>query len=113
VVLTDRYPQNEIVGFNDGPLLERLEKVPLWLRRFEADTYELAHRLAPNLVIKLEATAQTIARREPDMDRKVIGERISAVPRLAFPGARVVCVNAEQSLEQVIRAVKREIWQIL
>jgi hypothetical protein len=47
------------------------------------------------------------------MDRTVIGERILAVPRLAFPGARIVCVNAEQSLEQVIHAVKREIWQIL
>jgi len=35
------------------------------------------------------------------------------VPRLAFPGARVVSIDAEQSLSDVICAVKREIWRLL
>jgi thymidylate kinase len=113
VVITDRYPQNEIVGFNEGPLLTRLTGVPLWLRRFEAATYALAHRLPPDLVIKLEVTPETAARREPDMDPAVIRERIAAIPRLAFPGARVVSVSAEQPLSDVIRAVKHETWRLL
>jgi len=105
VVLTDRYPQNEILGFNEGPLMSRLTRVPLWLHRFEATAYSLAHRLPPDLVIKLIVTPETAARREPDMDPAVIRTRIAAVPRLAFPGARVVCIDAEQSLTDVIRAV--------
>jgi thymidylate kinase len=113
VALTDRYPQNEIIGFNDGPLLARLTRVPRWLRRFEAAAYALAYRLPPDLVIKLVVTPETAARREPDMDRAVIRERIRDLPLLAFPGARVVCMDAEQPLEQVIRAVKREIWRLL
>ncbi len=113
VVLTDRYPQNEILGFNEGPLLTRLTRVPLWLRRFEATAYALAHRLPPDLVVKLEVTPETAARREPDMDPTVIRERIAAIPRLAFPGARVVSVNAEQPLADVIRAVKHEVWRLL
>jgi hypothetical protein len=113
VVLTDRYPQNEIPGFNEGPLMSRLTRVPLWLRRFEARAYSLAHRLPPDLVIKLIVTPETAARREPDMDPAVMRTRIAAVPRLAFPGARVVCIDAEQPLTDVIRAVKREIWRLL
>src|SRR4029077_15733631 len=42
IVLTDRFPQNQIVGFNDGPLLTRLTAVPNWLRRFEDSVYDLA-----------------------------------------------------------------------
>lgn len=113
LVLTDRYPQNEIAGFNEGPLMSHLTRVPLWLRRFEATAYSLAHRLPPDLVIKLLVTPETAARREPHMDPEVIRTRIADVPRLAFPGARVVCIDAEQSLIDVIRTVKREIWRLL
>jgi thymidylate kinase len=113
IVLTDRYPQNEISGFNDGPLLTRLAWAPSWLRQWETKAYLLAQRLPPDLVIKLIVPPETIARREPDMDSKVVRDRIEAVPRLTFAGARVVSVNAEQPLADVIRTVKREIWRIL
>jgi hypothetical protein len=113
VVLADRYPQNELCDFNDGPLLPRLNKAPAWLRRFEARAYALARRLPPDLVIKLEASPEILARREPDMDPAVIRERVNAARRLVFGGARVVRVDAEQPLADVIRAVKREIWHLL
>jgi thymidylate kinase len=113
IVLADRYPQNQILGFNDGPLLTRLTVVPHWLRRFEGATYALARRLPPDLVIKLVVTPETAARREPKMDPAVIRERIAALQRLEFPGARVVCVDAEQPLAEVIRAVKHEIWRLI
>jgi thymidylate kinase len=113
VVLTDRYAQNEIVGFNDGPLLARLTAVPLWLRRIESATYKLARRLPPDLVIKLIVTPETAARREPDMNPEVIRQRICELGLLAFPGARVARVDAEQPLADVIRAVKHEIWREL
>jgi thymidylate kinase len=113
VVLSDRYAQNEIIGFNDGPLLARLTAVPLWLRRLESASYKLASRLPPDLVIKLMVTPETAARREPDMNPEVIRQRIDELRRLAFPGARVVSVDAEQPLEDVIRTVKHEVWREL
>jgi hypothetical protein len=113
IVLADRYPQNQIVGFNDGPLLTRLTMVPHWLRRFEGAAYALARRLPPELVIKLVVTPETAARREPEMDPAIIRERIAALQRLELPGARVVCVDAEQPLADVIRAVKHEIWRLM
>ena len=113
VVLADRYPQDEILGFNDGPLLTRLTGAPPWLRRFEASAYALARRLPPDLVIKLRVLPETGARREPDMDRAVIVDRVAAMDRLTFAGARVVCVDAEQPLTDVIGEVKHEIWRQL
>jgi thymidylate kinase len=113
IVLTDRYPQSQIIGFNDGPLLSRLTRVPHWLRRFEGASYHLARRLPPDLVIKLVVTPETAARREPDMDPAVIRQRIADLQRLELPGARVVCVDAERPLAEVIRAVKHEIWRLI
>jgi hypothetical protein len=113
VILTDRYPQNEIRGFNEGPMMPRLTRVPLWLRRFEAAAYSLAQRLPPDLVIKLIVTPETAARREPGMDSNVIRARIDAIPQLRFSAARVVSVNAEQPLADVIAAIKQEIWRLL
>jgi hypothetical protein len=113
VVLADRYPQDKSRSFNDGPLLMRVNVAPQWLRRFEASAYALAHRVPPDLVIKLVVKPETVARREPDIDPVIIGERVAALQRLEFPGARVVCVDAEQPLAEVVRAVKQEIWRQL
>lgn len=113
VVLTDRYPQNEIVGFNDGPLLHRLPKLPRWLRRTEASAYALARRLPPDLVIKLQVSAETAQAREPAMAPTVIRDRLVAIQHLDFAARRVVTVDAEQPLADVIRTVKREVWRRL
>jgi len=113
IVVADRYPQCEIVDFNDGPLLTRLSRAPPWLQRFEGGAYALARRLPPDLVVKLRVTPDTVARRRPDMNPAMILERIDALSRLTFPGARVVSVDAEQPLAEVIRAVRGEVWRLL
>jgi thymidylate kinase len=113
VVIADRYPQNQLAGFNDGPLLPRLPWAPRWMRRFEAGAYALAGQLPPDLVLKLATPAETLARREPTMDRGLIRERVRHLRLLAFPGARVVTVDASQPLEDVIRAAKAEVWRLL
>jgi len=113
IVVTDRYPQNELASFNDGPLLGRLTGVPRWLRRLEASTYDLARRLPPDLVIKLQVTARTAEAREPAMKQSVIRERIDAMRHLDFGARRVVTVDAEAPLAEVILRTKSEIWDLL
>lgn len=113
IVIADRYPQNQIEGFNDGPLLARLSAAPDWLRRMEARIYSLAQCVPPDLIIKLTATPETISRREPEMDPAIIARRIADLQRLEFQGARVVHVDAEQPLAEMTREIKREIWHLL
>lgn len=113
VVVTDRYPQNQIKQFNDGPLLHRLQRSPAWLARFEESIYMLAQRAPPDLVIKLHVGAETIARREPNMIPSIISQRIAWLTELKFSPARVVSIDATKPLDEVIRIAKREIWSIL
>lgn len=110
VVIGDRYPQDQLSSFNDGPLLPRLKHVPASLRRFEASAYALTRRLPPELVIKLMATPAVLSVREPNMKPDVIRERVMQLQRLTYPGAKIVCVDAERPLAEVIRVVKHEIW---
>ena len=113
IVLSDRYPQDQITGFNDGPLLHRIAGVPEVLRRFETNAYAGARQLPPDLILRLKVTPETAARREPNMDPEVIRVRIGEVQRLVFPGSRLVDIDAEQPLPDVIRAVKNEVWRLL
>ena len=111
VVVADRYPQDQIASFNDGPLLPRLRGRPGWLRRFEARSYARARQLPPDLVIKLEATPAVIAAREPTMDRNAIEARVAGVRALSFP--QVVTIDATRPLSEVIAQAKREVWLLL
>jgi thymidylate kinase len=113
VVVTDRYPQSENPLFNDGPLLHRLPRAPAWLSRFEASIYETARRAPPDLVIKLHVGPETVARREPQMKRNIILQRLDWLKELQFSGARVVSIDATQPLSEVTRIAKRAIWDIL
>jgi hypothetical protein len=113
VVITDRYPQDRIIGFNDGPLLDRLPRAPGVLRSFEQRAYALCNQLPPDLVIKLEATPEVLASREPNMDPTIIKERADQLRELDFPGARVARVDATRPLVEVIAAAKREVWRLL
>ena len=113
VVIADRYPQSEIPTFNDGPLLPRLNDVPRLVRRLEARAYELAHRMPPDLVVKLKVTPETAAKREPDMNPAVIRQRVLDLDQLKLPGSRVVDVDAELPLADVIHTVKCAVWRQL
>jgi hypothetical protein len=113
LVLTDRYPQDENIDFNDGPLLPRLSSAPAFLRRFEAKVYQLSHRIRPDLVLRHEICLETATRREPSMDRAVIEQRIAELTRLCFAGARIAKLDSEQPFIDVVRAAERELWRVL
>jgi ABC-type dipeptide/oligopeptide/nickel transport system ATPase component len=113
IVVTDRYPQDEIERFNDGPLLHRLPWTPVWLRRFEASVYMRARRAPPDLVIKLHVGADAVARREPEMSRALIEDRLNCLQQLRFTGAKMVSIDAVAPLDVVTRMIKRAVWDIL
>jgi hypothetical protein len=87
--------------------------VPRWLRAFEASAYALARELRPDLVIKLVASPELIASREPTMDPDVIRARTAAVGRLTLGGAPIKAISAAQPAADVLRAAKIAIWRTL
>jgi len=112
-VLGDRYPQNQIMGCNDGPLLDHLSASSSGLLRFVADheraVYQSAAERPPDLIIKLAVSPEVARERKPEMSIKQFEERAAAIESLDFD-TDVVVVDAEQSLEDVLLEVKRHIW---
>ena len=47
------------------------------------------------------------------MDPTLIRQRIADLRRLTFAGARTVRIDAEQPVNDVIRAVQHKIWRLL
>jgi hypothetical protein len=115
VVICDRYPQNEIMGFNDGPLLHgwRQHRSGLCraLARWEGRPYAQAEVHPPDLVVKLCVSAAVALARKPDMNAPEVARRIAAIEMLRFGrDTRTLLVDADAPLAAVLRAVKTGIW---
>lgn len=118
VVIADRYPQTQIEGFNDGPLLGKwlqsknvlMRKIASWERK----PYSLAHENPPDLVVRLNVSPETALKRDPEMETNYIKKRIHAVNSFSYPlSTRLVEINANDSIENVFLEVSREVWKIL
>lgn len=115
IVITDRFPQAQIAGFNDGPLLrKRAETGGSLLRRaaaIEEKTYLLARRQPPDLVVRLRITPEIAVARKPEMSKSEVARRDAAIGSMTWPEeTRVIDVDASQPLEDVLREVLVAIW---
>jgi len=118
VVICDRYPQNEIAGLNDGPLLTRWLERSGGLLRFmagrERRPYEWAERHPPDVIIRLRVSEAMSRERRPRSSVAGLTSRLAAVERLTFgDSGRIVDVDADMPLDRVILAVKRRVWGAL
>ncbi|HKY31055.1 MAG TPA: hypothetical protein VJV23_00870 [Candidatus Polarisedimenticolia bacterium] len=117
IVVCDRYPQNQVMGYNDGPLLAGWSDHRLGLlralSRWEGWPYALAERYPPDLVVKMNVSPPVAVRRKPDMHEAEVVRRIETIRSLRFPASRVAEIDADQPLEHVVLEVKRHVWSVL
>jgi hypothetical protein len=109
LVVTDRYPQMQVMGFNDGPLLSRLvaSRNPFAqaIGRWETRQYQRCAQIRPDLAIKLIGTPETLRARRPGMDVETILVKQDAVAAVDFRAhIATVTVDADQAAEEVFRA---------
>ncbi len=116
LIVTDRYPQNQFPGLNDGPYIELaghetwLER---WAARLEQKRFERFRQLQPDLVIKLSISVEVAFARKPVYSPDDIRQKVEIVEKLSFPGAKVVTIDATQPLEQVKKQVTKVVWETL
>lgn len=118
VVICDRYPQAQIMALGDGPLLSHWQRHPwAWLRaaaRWELAAYRRMEAVVPDLVIKLQVSPEVSAGRKRDVSLESLARRVEVVNRVQFPpGVRLVQIDANQPIEQVLLQVKRAVWEAL
>ena len=119
LVICDRYPQHQVMGYNDGPLLYTLStsRNPLlrWLAKFESKAYSRAENQAPDIVFKLVADAATVEKRKPgETSLEKLENKISGIKQQKFKApCKVITVDANQPLPHVLHLIKRKIWEML
>ncbi|EJS1735506.1 thymidylate kinase [Escherichia albertii] len=105
IVLTDRYPQDQIPGAYDGtvfpPNVEGSRFVS-WLANLERRAFHWMASYKPDLVINLNVDLDVACERKPDHKRESLARKIAITPQLTFGGAQLIDIDANQPLEQVL-----------
>jgi len=117
IILTDRYPQTQIEGFNDGPLLSQWKdsKSPLkrMLYKYEMDIYNLSNYFQPDILFKLKISEELSAKRKDDTPLYMIRKKIDAINTITFTKSKEISVDTSGSVETSALKIKREIWNSL
>jgi thymidylate kinase len=108
LVICDRFPQQNVMGFFDGPKLQSGKGG--WLSRFEKKQFNKFCQAGADLVFRLNISPEVAARRKPDHDHRMIEQKCIHLSHLTYGNATVIDVDAEKPLEQVLLNIKRMIW---
>lgn len=115
LVLTDRYPQSNIPGASDGPLLDRymegkglLKKIAVWERK----VYESFSVNGPDLAIKLVVPTEVAIERKPEMTPEEIENKKRIVLDMNT-AEHTVIIDTSAPFEKTRSEVMQEIWNLI
>lgn len=115
LVLIDRYPQTEIAGYSDGPLLGRyINKKGIFgiAARYERKIYDSAYTNAPDLFIKLMVPTEVAISRKPEMTAEEIDNKKAAV-RTMYADCNCVEIDTSRDKSITFGEVMDAIWKVL
>jgi hypothetical protein len=101
-IVTDRYPQLEVPGLHDGPILagKPSNAKVAELQQRERALYAGMAIWVPTLVIRLKVDVDTVMARKPDHPRALIERKVETVPQLKFNGASIVDLDATMPYDE-------------
>ena len=115
LVLTDRYPQSNMPGASDGPLLSRYQDGHGLLRRisdWERKIYESFSVNAPDLTIKLMVPTDVAIARKPEMTVEEIENKKNIVMGMNISEHTAV-IDTSRPFEITRGEVMKEIWNLI
>lgn len=119
IALFDRFPQNQIPGYYDGPKIESqcFAINSTWLVRLmsrcEKKYIKKAQSLQPDLIFKLVLSPEESLRRKPEENIEMIKKKAHATQVLNFDRSKTIIINAEQPFETELIEIKNHIWNYL
>lgn len=118
--LLDRFPQNEVDFYNDGPKVGLYEpylgesNIYKALKEKENKLFETTEIIIPDLIIRINISAETSMNRKPDQKNiKDYENKIELLKRITYHGAKIVDIDGEQPYENEVLEIKRLIWDML
>ena len=115
LVITDRYPQTNMAGAGDGPLLSRYQKSRGLLKKisdWEYNIYKSFATNAPDLAIKLMVPTEVAIERKPEMTVEEIENKKNIVMSLDISEHTAV-IDTSRPFEITRGEVMREIWNLI
>jgi hypothetical protein len=118
IVLSDRFPQSQFPGWNDGPRLTPWLETGSWsvreAARRERAAFTAVELSPPDLVVKLHVSPEEASRRKPETPADQVRRGVELLLRLRFPSTtRVVDLNAEEPLSDVVLKAKQAVWDTI
>ena len=119
LVICDRFPQNQIMGYNDGPLLHSFLKSNNFIYRtaakMESKVYAMAENNPPDIIFKLIANPELVEARKPgETSLERLDNKIQGIKKMNFNNkCQVITIDAGISLNEVLYKIKKEIWNFL
>lgn len=114
IAICDRYPQQEVFGFNDGP---RLQDTPhSRLARLEMKYFDQALQTGADIIFRLIVSPETAHQRKPEHNFADIRRKCESIKSMRFQSGSpitVVDVDADAPYEEVLLQLKRHIWRRL
>lgn len=116
IAITDRYPQLQFSGINDGVhILDVgvgfLSRINRMLQKREMNLISEACRYSPDVVIKLDIPFDVSRARKHDSTDESIKQKINIIKSLNYVGANEYVVDNTGELEKTILEVKKIIWK--
>lgn len=115
LVLTDRYPQSNMPGASDGPLLSRYQNGKGLLKiisDWEQRIYESFSVNAPDLTIKLMVPTDVAIARKPEMTVEEIENKKSIVMGMNI-SEHTAIIDTSRPFEITRGEVMKEIWDLI
>lgn len=110
IIICDRYPQTNTLGYNDGPkLFVNIKSRNFILRslaEYEFSCYNLAKQIYPDLAIKLIGPIEILHSRRPEMSREEINKKQKGIVELNFdPPTEVITLDIDKPICEIKGAI--------
>lgn len=114
LVISDRWPQGEVVGTFDGPRINvdnPKSRIVKYVKRREQKFLLLASLIKPDLIIRLRISPETSLIRKPGELTLVEAQRNSKLLNdIKWGNTKLIDIDADKSAEKVNKAVRNAIW---
>lgn len=117
-IVTDRYPQNQIIGSQDGPKLKKevtsKNKILSLFARLEQRSYKIAEINQPDLLFRLQVKPEVATARKPK-EVTAIKSKISTeiINSLKFEKSRIFDIDVNRDVDLIIKDILKIMWEQL
>lgn len=114
--ITDRYPQLQHENMNDGIKIKSISRtvksrIINKLSIQEQKKLQIVNEIYPDLVFRLNISAETSMKRKPDQSNiEYFALKAEKIKELDFSKSKLFEINAEKDLEDVLLEIKKIIW---